>query len=1387
MSRLAQYYKPLLTLSLIFLVFACGGGGCSGCEGCGIRPIPGAFPLDARIPNAAQVRLTSSGIGFIEDNIDPIVRTFLADGLEFPIPRQDVAGPLGVDITICGRSDCLARAEIEDIALTPTAPNRLRAVINLRLDSRDLAGDRRALPVTVDLGLFDADLNIDLDTTRGARTFVAVQADIDFVTETEPARAGYTRIDVLNFGLVEGQGIENDDIDISGDGIAGSIVSFLIGLFQSTVVNLLVDQISSLSDSLLGDNLCTTAGEFGCPTGTFADGTGPTAVCRFGTAADARCVPLLLGTDGRGDLGEAFLGGFSPGVHAPVQFVLGAGGDGEAISEGISLFMIGGFQSWNRDFTATPGHNACVPVITPPPLPTVARASAFRGNVIPGTATETHVGIGVSEDYLDYAGYGLFDAGALCIGTGTSLSQQLSTGLVSALIRSLNSLAFPAEDAPIAIALRPQQPPDFEIGTASGDPLLTVTLPELQLDFYVWSTERYVRFMTYQADLEIGINLVAEGGQLVPQIVGIVPSNSVVTNSELLSENPEVVAGTLESIITSFADMFASGISGFDLPAIMGFNLVVPAGGITGVDSDGETFLGIFANLELAGAAPVVAPVETSLEVSDLVLDRESMSLESWDRGERNTVWLHFDAEGPAGVEYEYSYRIDGTHWRPWTRERRVQIDDEILLLQARHTIEARARVAGEYATTDLTPASVDVLVDILAPTLEVEPTAAGWTIRGRDVVSGRDALEARFRLPGGEWTEWTHLVDGGLDVTADLASLPSGDAFGVELRDEAGNVSTSTLPIIRGIADPSASGSCACRAAGPRWPGALSSLLTLAVAGLLAARARSRRKEGARPGRTFRRLKAAIAIVFGLTLGLVVVGCSCGTPSGPPCNDECSPATGTELRGDLCCATTNECVSYNREDLCDPGFICPTDNVELDGCEPTCTMCERQPALAPGLLATDLDFVTTSMGDLVSGYSPGVPPNRLYGDLVFGEVGAGGEVMWEIVDGAPSSPITNDPEGWRGGVSAAGDDVGRWTSMVDSGGRTYIAYYDVTNGDLKIAIGAPMAWDIHTIDEAGDSGRYASMVLTASGAPAIAYLRIERQADGTVRSSVRVAVASSPMPAAAADWTITEVSGAATPCRGGDCAANEVCLDTGACVMRGTCTPACSGNDQVCAGTTCVGGYGPDFVEDLAPRHGMYAQLVATSTGLALVWYDRSTGNLWGASATGTTWGAPVLIDGYLLASGGSGGDSGLGASLFVDAAGTWHVTYVNAAEEELWYAQVTGGAVTTRERIDDGSTDGTTRHDDGRHVIGDDSSVVVLNGGEVRVAYQDTTDAHTMLARRTSPGTWSISVLDDVDANGFWVEQVLTGGGTGSTVATFWRRNETGNPNGVRITPVP
>lgn len=1378
-ADVVSWAKYLFASFIVLAVFACGGGGCSGCAQCGLEPIPGGFPVaQPRIANSGQIRLTEGGLRFIEANAPAIVEMVNGGPLDFDVPRSEMDAPIGT-ATVCPRPPCTIHMQIHSLELTPRGPNHLHAVIRAIVDGR--------VPVS-----YAGTNNIDIDTRAGSRPYIALQTDITFANEARSPRTGFTRIEIGEIALVDGQGIENDDIRLSGG------ISFILNLFKGTLINMLTDQLSSLSDGLVGDNLCTKAGETGCPTGTVRDGTGPDAICRF--SAGGECVPMLLGMDGQGDLGNAFLGGFSPGTHAPIQMVLASGEDGVATNSGMSLYMTGGFLSYDRSFTRTPGHNPCVPQLPQPAAPSVARVPAFQGNVIPGTSTPVHLGIGVSEDYLNYAGYGMFDSGMLCLGIGTRLSQQLSTGLFSALVPTLRQLTYPASSSPISIAVRPQLPPTFAIGTAVGDTLLTVTLPEAQMDFYVWSQERYIRFMTYQTDLVIGINLSVAGGQIVPEIVGVTPTNSSVLHSEILTERPEALATTIESVITGFAGSLTSSISPIDLPPIdvngdgtPDLVINVPEGGVRGISDSGERFLGIFANLALGGGSPLTFPIDTSLELADLVVRPESMGQDTFAQNGRNTVWLHFGAEGPEGVEYEYSYRIDGTLWSPWTTERRVQIDDTLLLLQAHHYIEARARIAGRLETADTTPARAELLIDILPPdvTLEAEPNTRGVTVLADDIVTPAEALEMRWRLVDGTWSSWGPLTD--LDVDATLVQ--------VEVRDEAGNVGRSSAPLIRGIANPAGGAACDCRVTSTQGSESgvpLGLLSTLFVLGsLFVRRARRGTKEARRGRRPFDLLTALLGVALASSVALT--GCDCGGPTagddaGPVGHDAPAVACGASVceaasppsvtTGSMCCESTSMCVDYDIAALCPAGTTCSLENIAIDGsCSVTCTSCEVLPPLDPGFLATDLDLVTDGGDSFISGYSPGVSGGASYGDLVFGTLRAGSsDIDWEIIDGVPADGrITGGVDGWRGGNSTPGDDVGRWTSMVQSDdGTFYIAYHDVTNTALKVAIGGPGSWSTHTVDATGLAGRYTSIVLTSTGAPAIAYQRYDLdESTGRVRSAVRVATAASALPSSSADWTTTEVSGLNGDCRPELCGAGQVCLESGTCATPSSdCSPAC-GSDEACVAGSCRAKLPSAYIEDLPPARGLYAQLARTSGGLALTFYDRSEGNLYGVSFDGTSWGTPFLIDGYGRT--GGTGDSGIGSSLFVDEDGTWHVTYVDGTDEGLRYAQVRGGSVTVRELVDDGTTDGATPHDDGRHVVGDDSSVVVTAGGEVRVAYQDST-SHTVMIARRSGTAWSQSVLDAEDHTGFWISQALSD--EGSRVVTWWRRQESRRTiNGVRV----
>jgi hypothetical protein len=551
-------------------------------------------------------------------------------------------------------------------------------------------------------------------------------------------------------------------------------------------------------------------------------------------------------------------------------------------------------------------------------------------------------------------------------------------------------------------------------------------------------------------------------------------------------------------------------------------------------------------------------------------------------------------------------------------------------------------------------------------------------------------------------------------------------------------------------------------------------------------------------------RAMARVFLPASFLILLGVAGCDCGSdpgvtpdsgPSGECGGAMCADAVLPATAGSRCCEPMMMCAAYDLTDegLCMPGYMCPSpDDLEMDPatCAFTCTNCMVRPALEPGQLATYLDMVVQTDGTTVlSGYGPGVPPTRRYGDLVFGTWdAAASSVEWEIIDGAPSMPVTNDPDGWRGGVSAAGDDVGRFTSMVEtSTGELLIAYYDQTNGALKLARRTGGSWDNIVVDDTGDSGRYASLVLDSAGRPVIAYLKIEPSTitPGRQTASLMAAHSTSPSPSGPPDFAASTIASVEMNCRPQFCAMGEVCLESGTCVAPSSdCAPACM-SDQACVAGACQAALPDPFVEDVLPATGLHNALVATSTGLALVFYDRTSGNIYGTSHDGAAWAPPFLIDGYGRMEP-TTGDSGIGASLFVDSAGTWHVSYVDGAEETLRYASVTAGTVGPRVVVDDGSTDGTMPHADGRHVIGDDSSIVVTETGEIRIVYQDSSAHRAMLARRpVGGGPWTISVLDGMDHTGFWTEQVLVGGT--SYVATWWRNEMGDDPtNGVRVLTV-
>src|SRR3989304_2434294 len=67
--------------------------------------------------------------------------------------------------------------------------------------------------------------------------------------------------------------------------------------------------------------------------------------------------------------------------------------------------------------------------------------------------------------------------------------------------------------------------------------------------------------------------------------------------------------------------------------------------------------------------------------------------------------------------------------------------------------------------------------------------------------------------------------------------------------------------------------------------------------------------------------------------------------------------------------------------------------------------------------------------------------------------------------------------------------DTGKYTSIaVGASGWVYISYYDATNGDLKYATNAFASWGTTTVDNTGNTGEYTSIAVGTSGAAYISY-----------------------------------------------------------------------------------------------------------------------------------------------------------------------------------------------------------------------------------------------------------------------------------------------------------
>ena len=1389
-----RWFKHLVFIVFLVVYAGCSGS-CSGCSGCGVTPLPGGFPKENRIENASSVRVTKTGLEFLAQNVSGLAPALLggqgqtnAGVITFDIPTSDADAVIG-KVKICPNGpkpttnppECVAEVDLGKAKLTMStaAPHNLKitGTLAVRMQKVPLKGT----------GLLGW-VNSEVVLTKGGvcnpkePADVPLNVDISLEVDKNPAhgsRQGYTKVKIVKLEI--DNGVIGSSMKFCGSGFDDTIIN----LIKPLLINSLLGGITGTLTTAVEDQLCTKqdlATGVTCPSGSYPDADG---VCRYcvpdggGKCADtkAECVGAALGTDGNIDLSAA-LASLSPGTKGGFDFLAALGGEGarddgsgfawgdlNPVGGGMTVGMIGGAEP--KPITqCVPIANLTKPANIPVPDELQDSTKLFDKGIPNWTGPGPHLGFAVSERYMNYALGAIYNSGAICIGIGSStLGSLLTSSTIGLLIPSFSDLARQKVAAPLALVLRPQEPPYVVVGKGTNlatDPLLKITMNKLEIDFYVWSSDRFTRAFTASFDVVIPVNLDVTSEGLAPVLDKVEMNNPSLKNS-MLREDEQKAAKTLADIVAGqIGSALGGAIAPIDLSSQLssfGLALNIPptvegqgSPGLTRLEKGTDRFLALFAGLSLA--PPPSNPVspeqlDTTVEVSGKRVESAGLSLPTIREDNAPEIELALGSSRNDGSRpLEWQYRLNGGIWHPWSPQRWIKVRAPELSIQMKHKIEVRSRVVGQPATMDRSPAVTEVRIDKTPPNLNFakRPKQGILDLEVFDVVSAPSDVKVRWALDDAEFGEWT---------TANaLSSLPVEGAARVRVQavDEEGNVAEKSHALINGKADASLGGAgsaCGCKVAGGSsgslgaWP----ALFAAAGIGVAMSLRRRRRASDSR-GRHRARVIGSFTL---MAVASSFAGCSCGS------EEETAKKSAKE---------------------------CPN----IDGCE----------SLEPGLVGAYASAAVGSDGSIwVAGYNDlgygstieDGETQYIWGDLVVGKWD-GQKVAWQSVDGlpevdpelepgtsgGPADPLFNDPSGFRSGLTDPGDDVGLWTSIAIAKDRPQVAYFDAKNRALKFARSDGKSWSTHTVQQKANSdlGRYAKQLIVG-GKTVIAYLFIEPGANGAGKSGVRVATAQKESPAAAADWSFEDVYlEEATPCRAFMCASGACRADTLKCEPAATgCTAKC-GSGEKCFDTagekSCQKVFDAIYPDAFPEGAGLYVSLAETKGGLGLVFYDRVHGNLMAARQEGGKWQPAVIIDGQSTGPNGAvdTGDVGIGASLFVDSAGDWHVAYVHGFDESLLYNKITGGTTAgTPEIVDDGVVP------EGQAVVGADSSIAVGSSGDVLIAYQDATRGKARYAVGKPGGaahTWTKKDLAVSDfAGGF--NKVLASGAK-TEVLTWWRR---------------
>jgi hypothetical protein len=817
MTRRSIRFHEFVGVTLgLSLALSCSGAG-GACGGLGMLPT-GRY-VGPKTDNAINLRLSPAGINYLNSNWQELVKMFAPTGtLTVPIACMKQNVPVLGDVTIADQGsatgsgkldgDCTAAdlpanvmVTITGFLLTPKAPDVLEGSVSISLDTGKIYARTETGNSAACLFLSKPECSVRYNTAATTPATNKVTASIKFAIDTKwdkwlsfevltPLRG--TAVCGASGAPAKPECLDPADIDISGENTCGDILcgaadwaplkNLLLGLISPVLQTQITKAVAAQSCEQCG------TGKPACP--QFPPGAASACEAASSTCKDtatSKCVPRFLGVEGRMALG-GLLGNF--GVPADSMLDLSvAAGSSVSVDQGVNIGTRAGLSA----VTVAP----CVPPQAAPPMVAIPAPNLDMG--ADPTKGAYHAGVAISSQFLNLSFHQAHQSGALCIQMNSSTVGLLNSGLFKTFLPSLGKLATrDGKDAPMMIVLRPDKAPVVDIGLGTFDPvtkkpiepLLLVKLPDVTVDFYAMIDERFARLFSLTADISLPISLIFNGCSSVTPAIGdlkMLIANIRTSNSEMLAEDPKVLADLIPAVIGLAEPAVASALKPFALPALGQFKLKVNE--VKGIGNVSGTklynHLALYAEMKpLLAACAVSSPKTTaSLKRSEIPGAEQMRATGKGLPIPRAVLDVH--ALGKTGTP-EFAYRVGDGTWSTFfpAFNDELVVEHPVFLIQGLHTIEVRSRVAEDgHGISEAV--RVGFMVDWEPP--EVKLTADRehdlLTLSARDVISPVEKLEYAFQLGSGEFSEYGPARDIG------LSAIESKGGVTVRVRDQVGNV----------------------------------------------------------------------------------------------------------------------------------------------------------------------------------------------------------------------------------------------------------------------------------------------------------------------------------------------------------------------------------------------------------------------------------------------------------------------------------------------------------------------------------------------------------------------------------------------------------------------